>query len=528
MLEYGGRRGEIRWSDQTLLPLRPIKQFSGTVSCWYCDFKFSALNEPLFRFGRRHSRSLRAWFSIGVVFSLAALLGVTLIILCELVRTTLVFAGNTSTGNSLFGLGSVIGGLHISLPNMVYLCLSSVICVFVHELGHALAAASEGVHVEYVAIFLAVLFPGALVAFNHSSLQALPVVASLRIYCAGIWHNAAFCVGCALALVLLPFIFSPFYIHGESLMVLDVPSMSPLYGYLSRHDVIFSLDGIRIHTTEEWKQTITMLTEQTYSLNSDQPSVNLNVENGYCIHQSLTKEIAQVQFKGNQTYCPNELIAFASMTCLDVEKYTNNANRNNHQRRENIHCLDAKDVIKLKKCAYPNFKEQALTNGSSCLCSEVESCLAPMQLPGLGWVEITYSSLECHSRRRSLFSPEKHSSSEQISCLQTFVYVGDLITMANSIHLTSYQPRWTIYFMAYLPNLLEKLFTYAFHVSMVLALLNSLPVFFLDGEYILEATLHCFGSLNSRMKQSVRRCCLLVGTSFSACFILQTIFVSVS
>ncbi|KAL9162681.1 hypothetical protein ABFS82_07G115100 [Erythranthe guttata] len=421
-----------------------------------------------------------------------------------------------------------IGGLHISLPNMVYLCLSSVICVFVHELGHALAAASEGVHVEYVAIFLAVLFPGALVAFNHSSLQALPLVASLRIYCAGIWHNAAFCVGCALALVLLPFIFSPFYIHGESLMVLDVPSMSPLYGYLSRHDVIFSLDGIRIHTTEEWKQTITMLTEQTYSLSSDQPSVNLNVENGYCIPQSLTKEIAQVQFKGNQTYCPKELIAFASMTCLDVEKHTNDANRNNHQRRENIHCLDAKDVIKLKKCAYPNFKEQALTNGSSCLCSEVESCLTPMQLPGLQWVEITYSTLECHSRRRSLFSPEKHFSSEKISCLQTFVYVGDLITMANSIHLTSYQPRWSIYFMAYLPNLLEKLFTYAFHVSMGLALLNSLPVFFLDGEYILEATLHCFGSLSSRMRQSVRRCCLLVGTSFSACFILQTIFVSVS
>lgn len=50
---------------------------------------------------------------------------------------------------------------------------------------------SEGVQIEYVAFFFAVLFPGALVAFNHSSLQALPGVSSLRIYCAGIWHNAA-------------------------------------------------------------------------------------------------------------------------------------------------------------------------------------------------------------------------------------------------------------------------------------------------------------------------------------------------
>lgn len=43
---------------------------------------------------------------------------------------------------------------------------------------------------EYIAIFLAVLFPGALVALNEELLQALPRNAALRIYCAGIWHNA--------------------------------------------------------------------------------------------------------------------------------------------------------------------------------------------------------------------------------------------------------------------------------------------------------------------------------------------------
>lgn len=49
---------------------------------------------------------------------------------------------------------------------------------------------SEGVQIEYVAIFVAVLFPGALVAFNDELLQALPHLTSLRIYSAGIWHNA--------------------------------------------------------------------------------------------------------------------------------------------------------------------------------------------------------------------------------------------------------------------------------------------------------------------------------------------------
>ena len=57
--------------------------------------------------------------------------------------------------------------------------------------GVTSVASSEGIQIEYVAVFLAVLFPGALVAFNYELLQALPSFATLRIYCAGIWHNAA-------------------------------------------------------------------------------------------------------------------------------------------------------------------------------------------------------------------------------------------------------------------------------------------------------------------------------------------------
>lgn len=126
-------------------------------------------------------------------------------------------------------------------------------------IGNVFAGSSEGIQIEYIAVFLAVLFPGALVAFNHELLQALPRVAALRIYCAGIWHNAAvsadviylclcsyireyhvcaislfnlradylqfplqFCAVCALALFLLPLMLYPIYIHGESPMVLSM------------------------------------------------------------------------------------------------------------------------------------------------------------------------------------------------------------------------------------------------------------------------------------------------------------------
>lgn len=43
---------------------------------------------------------------------------------------------------------------------------------------------------EYIAVFIAAIFPGGLVAFDHDLLQSLPSFNALRVYCAGIWHNA--------------------------------------------------------------------------------------------------------------------------------------------------------------------------------------------------------------------------------------------------------------------------------------------------------------------------------------------------
>ncbi|XP_071921200.1 uncharacterized protein [Coffea arabica] len=75
------RFGRGSQSSRTLLPLR-LTRLTNAVSCWYCDFKTSVLNEPLYRYGRRHSRCLRVWFSVGLGFSLTALLGVILVSHC--------------------------------------------------------------------------------------------------------------------------------------------------------------------------------------------------------------------------------------------------------------------------------------------------------------------------------------------------------------------------------------------------------------------------------------------------------------
>lgn len=82
MEELRGRQSRRRH----LLPIRSHSRVDGsglaagggaTISCWYCDFKISSLNQPLFRFGRKYATVLRRWFSVRIGFSLAALIGVT-------------------------------------------------------------------------------------------------------------------------------------------------------------------------------------------------------------------------------------------------------------------------------------------------------------------------------------------------------------------------------------------------------------------------------------------------------------------
>ncbi|XP_043702231.1 membrane-bound transcription factor site-2 protease homolog isoform X2 [Telopea speciosissima] len=526
MMTAGGeRRGRRSMRVHTLLPLRPTHRLRNTISFWYCDLKITALNEPLFYFGRKYARYLRGWFSMGIGFSLMALLGVSLILLWELARTLNLYRGNIELKNFwdglLFGLSPLVSGFGMSLMDAVYLIISTLISVAVHEFGHAIAAASEGVKIEYIAMFLAVLFPGALIAFNYEWLQSLPPFAALRIYCAGIWHNAVCCAVCGLALFLLPLILFPLYIHGKSPMVLGLSSTSPLSGFLSPGDLIVSLDGLRIHDPEEWMKRISLIHKHSF-LNSNYSKDSrslpaLGCRKGYCVPSSLLEDRKNIRLNDDQLDCPIELTAFVTVPCFNSSLLDDGNTENSlHHVRESRHCLTAKDVVKLEKCGdgWP-----AIEMGtSSCECSQNESCLMPNQMSGMTWVEITYSSPyspECLQHGGNSSADYGGPESLASNCGGTFVFVGDVFSMGHSVQLTAYQFRWGFILGAYLPHMLEKIFACTFNVSLAMALLNSLPVFALDGESILEVTLFFITFLGPRRRGRVLQVCLWVGTLLS-------------
>ncbi|XVE63066.1 hypothetical protein DITRI_Ditri06bG0170000 [Diplodiscus trichospermus] len=391
---------------------------------------------------------------------------------------------------------------------------------------------SEGIQLEYIAVFLAVLFPGALVAFDYDLLQALPRLTALRVYCAGIWHNAVFCAVCGLLFFLQPLILFPFYIHAEIPLVLDVAPASPLSDFLSPGDAIVSLDGVHIHNVQNWMEMTALIDKKIFQNSSDshyfKGSGAVDSRKGYCVPTALLEDSGKVQLAKNQSVCPNDLVAFLKIHCFDPSRLEDMSGEDGHLgRRENVLCLNAKDIVKLEKCG--DSRGSITRNGSSCMCSQNESCLSPVQLPGSTWVEITYSrpyATECLQRKSSLLDTNFSSDAVEQKCGGTFVFVGDVISMAHSVHLTEYQPRWGFFLAEYLPNKLEKSLVCTFHVSLTLALLNSLPVYFLDGESILEVTLSHFTSLSPRRRRKILQTCLVGGTFISVLTFLRIFFIN--
>ncbi|KAG8056003.1 hypothetical protein GUJ93_ZPchr0001g31562 [Zizania palustris] len=487
----GVGRSRRRGRPPTVLPssaVAPLAEHS--VSCWYCDCKIYSFNDIIFNLGRRYARYTRAWFSVGVYFSVVALVGISVMLLWDSIGA-ICFSDRYFTT----WLQSVMASsFSMSVIDIVAIIISTILSISFHEFGHAVAAASEGIQIEYIAIFVAAFFPGALVALNYDQQQNLPLFSMLRIYCAGIWHNIMLCAVCVIMTLLLPVVLNPLYMSGDGLMVTGVPQTSPLSGYLSAHDVILTVDGLNITRADEW-----MNVEKTNShnlLEISQSYGDTGSRKGYCVPNSWMDASKNLWQINDKLSCQDDLIAFKKMTGKGIDK----------KEAEDKYCLISKDVVKLKKCG--NGWWGIVDDRSNFVCLEDEYCLVPVLGPGFSWIEISYArpySLECLQK-------EGNSSSSHVDnlgfspCQGTFVYVGDMLSAAHSIKLSSYRPRWALFlFLADIPYILENGLSCLCHVSAALAVVNCLPVYFLDGEAILETTLSYFAWFTRRQQRKIHK-----------------------
>ena len=168
--------------------------------------------------------------------------------------------------------------------------------------------------------------------------------------------------------------------------VMDVPSTSPLYGYLAPGDVILSVDNVPTKNAQEWLKLNTLTYDiQLKSVNISQHTGDLAVLNdskGYCV-PSLVMEASKITgLLENQHVCPSELNAFVKISCSDnITLDDGQSETDLSNGRWNMYCLNAKDVVKLDKCG--DGWGLATSNGSSCTCSQVDNYLTISNLCSL-------------------------------------------------------------------------------------------------------------------------------------------------
>ena len=149
-------------------------------------------------------------------------------------------------------------------------------------------------------------------------------------------------------------------------------STSPLSGVLSPGDLIMSLDGIQIRNPQEWMEMSSNIQEKTLKISNfsnDSQFTSANGQKGYCVPSFLMEASKDFRLTEDQSTCPKELTTFATISCFNSSMLANSSIEDNY-KSNGMHCLNATDIVKLKKCGGGWIK--SAINKSSCLCPEVQ------------------------------------------------------------------------------------------------------------------------------------------------------------
>lgn len=98
----------------------------------------------------------------------------------------------------------------------------------------------EQVRVNGFGMFFMAVYPGAFVDLYTEHLTVISPMRQLRIYCAGVWHNAVLVLVGLVFLWSLPYLLVPIYVTGQGAVVLNVLKVSYKISELIIHQ-IFSL-----------------------------------------------------------------------------------------------------------------------------------------------------------------------------------------------------------------------------------------------------------------------------------------------
>nr|CAG4708056.1 unnamed protein product [Naegleria fowleri] len=328
----------------------------------------------------------------------------------------------------------LIPGVNLPFNQISLLIVSLIICVVVHEYGHAIAADYQDLRIENFGFSVHYFLPSAYVSIETETLEKKPLFSRLMIYCGGVWHNVLLCffIGILIFLFFNPtsyfsIIERPLGNNGVFVKSVDVDN--PLYHDLKSNDIILSINRIPMKDVTSFTGSYDILkTKRGFSVSTEIISQQEQLYNNKCCLKESDDD-------GSRLLC----FKFA-----------------NDLLRQGV-CMKVRDVTEHPSCSFKNHNMQHEKEHSECMVPDADSGLFILRIKVL----------------------EKETD---------LIYFGTLEQFYHQVIVSDVKVKDFLSFLISLDFVsdLKKFLEYTIALSLGLAVFNLAPVEFLDGAKIYE------------------------------------------
>jgi S2P endopeptidase len=462
-----------------MLPYLEFLKATGiTVKFFRLNFYTTGFNRFITRWSSKMPSIYRNSFMVGCYVTILLFP----VAMCLVVAS--LFSGSAPTANGTTNnqvedvarLEILLPGVNLPLNEIGYYILALLICSVVHEAGHGIAAVLEDVPVVGFGLSLMFIVPIAFTEIDTDQLQTAKLWKKMKIYSAGIWNNLLLAGWSYIILLLLPILFSPIYDTNEAIFITKIKSKAPIRGENGLYvgDSITQINGCAVKNEEDWLRCL---------------SDTIHHHPAYCVSEDFVhnneESIHEVdhQKDGIHSCCP-----------------TNPA----------LNCFENFDVERLPQYVCLNIRSTVEAARDYChksRCDEHSHTCIKAILPNTTTI--------IHMKRKNR--------------TKDLVYYGHPYDFLRNVEISEFTPK-TKFFEPWFGDAIALLLKYLAVFSSGLAIVNVVPCYGLDGQFLVNALIANLpaGSFDKNRKEVISFSINLVGsvTLFLAIFkIIYTTFV---
>ncbi|KJH41277.1 peptidase, M50 family [Dictyocaulus viviparus] len=448
-----------------------------------------------------------------------------------------------STGSET-GLVPIIPGVNLPWSHIPLFIVVLALAAIAHEMGHASAARIYNVRVNGFGVFLFGLYPGAFTDIDPESLRRSHPRHRLEIFSGGVWHNLVLAGVAYVIFLLTPYILSPLFSenHGVTVTGKCVDSRSGLYGMggLSVGDVVFSIDDCIIRKYEDWRECVRHLEKVKHGVDSRSGLYGMGglsvgdvvfsiddciirkyedwrecvrhlekVKHGQCVPRSIIESslATKTSLSLDELHCCDDFtnityahMCFESMLRVTTKNFFTKAySINRIFNRSGV--IEPSEIVREKLIQVRQF---------SCLSAQYVTAQ-----PACNSTAACTKDREGEERIcvfAALFNGTQLARISVRNLPRPVLYVGNLNELITYVRIDPLVARfsWVPHYWAESVELVPK---YLFTLSLALGLLNSVPCYALDGQYIVTTCVNwACKTFSRRHRQQLISIMLTMGT----------------